>query len=63
MAAFGRIEPFDNRSYRDIFIPWATEPSVGAVWGDTLTVAPAIAPRLAEFESFINDRMVAVAGN
>jgi len=20
MAAFGRIEPFDNRSYRDIFI-------------------------------------------
>jgi len=27
------------------------------------TLSPAIAPRLAEFESFINDRMVAVAGN
>ena len=26
-------------------------------------LTPAIAPRLAEFESFINDRMVAVAGN
>src|ERR1700676_3562321 len=27
------------------------------------TLTPAIAPRLAEFESFINDRLVAVAGN
>src|SRR5258705_5352717 len=27
------------------------------------TLGPAIAPRLAEFESFINGRMVAVAGN
>ncbi len=26
------------------------------------TLTPAIAPRLADFESFINDRMVAVAG-
>jgi threonine synthase len=27
------------------------------------SLTPAIAPRLAEFEAFINDRMVAVAGN
>jgi len=26
-------------------------------------LTPAIAPRLTEFESFINDRMAAVAGN